>query len=270
MSLRKAIQRALETVELVGDVTPSFGVDGMLLHLRAADLQPEALAALRAAGLTAEPSSATAIHIAPLQSPPCDCGHLTARWHGDAPDRARQYCCDDCARARGILASAAAPSGGMGGHQSARADKDEWLTPPELVRSLGPFDLDPCSPIARPWPTAANHFTTIDNGLLKAWTGRVWCNPPYGRETGRWLGRCAEHGNATALVFARTETADWVEHVWKRAHSVLFLYGRLFFHHVDGRRAASNSGAPSALIAYDEANTLALSHSSLLGKLIKL
>lgn len=33
--------------------------------------------------------------------------------------------------------------------------KDEWLTPPEIVQSLGSFDLDPCSPIARPWPFAA-------------------------------------------------------------------------------------------------------------------
>ena len=37
--------------------------------------------------------------------------------------------------------------------------KDEWLTPPEITTDLGPFDLDPCSPIKRPWPTAENHYT---------------------------------------------------------------------------------------------------------------
>ena len=31
--------------------------------------------------------------------------------------------------------------------------KDEWLTPPEIIKSLGEFDLDPCSPINRPWAT---------------------------------------------------------------------------------------------------------------------
>ena len=159
---------------------------------------------------------------------------------------------------------------GMGGHHSASAGKDEWLTPPELIAALGSFDLDPCSPINRPWATAANHFTILDNGLRREWAGRVWCNPPYGRETGKWLARCADHGNATALIFARTETQDWVEHVWKRAHSILFLWGRLYFYHVDGTRASANSGAPSALIAYDEANTLALENSKLAGRVIRL
>lgn len=159
---------------------------------------------------------------------------------------------------------------GMGSHHSARADKDEWLTPPELLRALGDFDLDPCSPVNRPWPTAARHLTWQDNGLLAEWKGRVWCNPPYGRETSRWLARCAEHGNATALIFARTETADWQNHVWAKAHSILFLFGRLHFHHVDGRRARENSGAPSALIAYDAENTRFLQDANLNGRLIRL
>jgi hypothetical protein len=128
------------------------------------------------------------------------------------------------------------PSGGMGRHHSARGDKDEWLTPPDLLRTLGAFDLDPCSPVDRPWPTATRHLTWKDNGLLVPWEGRVWCNPPYGREAGRWLARCAEHGNATALIFARTETSDWVEHVWKKADAILFLFGRLHFYHVDELR----------------------------------
>jgi hypothetical protein len=100
--------------------------------------------------------------------------------------------------------------------------------------------------------------------------GRVWCNPPYGRETGRWMARCAEHGNATALIFARTETADWVEQVWKKAHSILFLWGRIYFYHVDGHRAAANSGAPSALVAYDAANTEKLRTCGIAGKLVTL
>ena len=162
------------------------------------------------------------------------------------------------------------PCGGMGAHHSARADKDEWLTPPELLRALGDFDLDPCSPVNRPWPTAARHLTWQDNGLLAEWKGRVWCNPPYGREAGRWLARCAEHGNATALIFARTETADWQAHVWAKADAILFLFGRLHFHHVDGRRAAANSGAPSALISYNAENTRFLENSQLPGRLIRL
>ena len=81
--------------------------------------------------------------------------------------------------------------------------KDEWLTPPEIIHALGCFDLDPCAPVVRPWPTATRHYTIEDNGLVQPWDGRIWCNPPYGTETGRWLARMAEHGNGIALIFAR-------------------------------------------------------------------
>lgn len=146
----------------------------------------------------------------------------------------------------------------IGGHHSAAALKDEWLTPPEILQELGPFDLDPCAPIKRPWPTAAEHYTIEDNGLAQPWHGRVWCNPPYGLEAARWLDRLARHGNGIALIFARTETRMFFEHVWRRADAVLFIEGRLHFHHVDGRRAAANSGAPSCLIAYGDENALRL------------
>lgn len=159
---------------------------------------------------------------------------------------------------------------GIAGAHSARMINDEWLTPPEIIRALGTFDLDPCAPIRRPWPTATRHFTIEDNGLLQPWSGRVWCNPPYGKETGRWLTRCADHRNATVLIFARTETGDWKNHVWPRADAVLFIFGRLHFFHVDGRRARQNAGGPSALISYDPENTEALRRSGIEGRLVKL
>lgn len=112
---------------------------------------------------------------------------------------------------------------GMGGHQSASMGKDEWLTPPWVLERLGSFDLDPCSPISRPWDTARQHYSVLDNGLLKQWHGRVWCNPPYGAEAAKWLSRCAEHGNAIALIFARTETAMFFRNVWNRADGLLEL-----------------------------------------------
>lgn len=157
---------------------------------------------------------------------------------------------------------------GIGGHQSARMGKDEWLTPPELVNRLGPFDLDPCAPIVRPWATARRHLTAHDNGLACAWWGRVWLNPPYGRETGEWLRRLADHGDGVALIFARTETEAFFDAVWPRADAVLFLRGRLHFHHVDGTRAAFNGGAPSVLIAYGAKNVESLRQNADLGAFV--
>ena len=123
--------------------------------------------------------------------------------------------------------------------------KDEWLTPPYIIDDLGPFDLDPCAPIGRPWATAAVHYTVEDNGLWKPWAGRVWLNPPYGNRTGEWLGRLAQHRNGIALIFARTETEMFFRYVWDRASSVLFIRGRLRFYHADGRVAKANAGALS-------------------------
>jgi hypothetical protein len=161
----------------------------------------------------------------------------------------------------------------MGGHQSSDMGKDEWLTPPEIIKMLGSFDLDPCSPgLRRPWDTAKIHYSLQEHGdgLLCEWIGRVWLNPPYGRETGNWLAKLADHGNGIALIFARTETEMFFEQVWERADALLFLRGRLHFYHVDGTKAAANAGAPSVLIAYGENNVNSLWDVRHKGKFVKL
>jgi hypothetical protein len=159
---------------------------------------------------------------------------------------------------------------GMGGHQSARMRTDEWLTPPDILRHLGPFDLDPCSPINRPWSTAADHFTLLEDGLKQNWFGRIFLNPPYGQQTGRWLNKLAHHGNGIALTFARTETKMFFEHVWNKADAVLFLKGRPHFYTVEGNKARANSGAPVVLIAYGVNNKDLLKKIQLPGKFIDL
>lgn len=158
----------------------------------------------------------------------------------------------------------------MGGHQSAAMLKDEWITPPHILQALGRFDLDPCAPIVPPYSTAERCYNINDDGLSQRWHGRVWCNPPYGREAAVWLARLADHDDGIALVFARTETEMFFQQVWERAGAVLFLRGRLHFHHVDGTRAEANAGAPSCLIAYGERNVTALASSGLPGRLVRL
>lgn len=158
---------------------------------------------------------------------------------------------------------------GMGSHQRAIGETNEWLTPPYILQALGEFDLDPCSPVNRPWDTARNHLTIIDNGLIHDWYGRVWVNPPYGKGTGRWLEKLSEHKNGLALIFGRTETQMFHDFVWNRAFAILFLKGRLQFYKPDGTKPnTSNAGAPSVLIAYDEPNTRSLAESLIPGKLI--
>lgn len=159
----------------------------------------------------------------------------------------------------------------MGGHQSARMKSDVWLTPPHVLERLGQFDLDPCAaPPPRPWSTAERHIALPDDGLAAEWEGRVWLNPPYSREAVKWLEKLADHGTGTALIFARTETAWFVEQVWKRATAVMFLHGRLHFHRGDGVRAAANAGAPSCLVAYGYQDAAVLASCGLDGTLVAL
>ena len=85
--------------------------------------------------------------------------------------------------------------------------KNEWLTPPSILQRLGTFDLDPCAPVNRPWDIAAHHYTVEDDGLRLPWHGRVFCNPPYDKALiAQFIQRCAEHRNAVALTFVRTDT----------------------------------------------------------------
>jgi hypothetical protein len=104
----------------------------------------------------------------------------------------------------------------------------------------------------RPWPTAREHYTRLENGLIKPWFGRVFLNPPYGGPSiiGPWMRRMADHNQGIALIFARTETGIFHETVWRKASAILFLRGRLHFHKPDGSRAEGNAGAPSCLVAY--------------------
>ncbi len=141
---------------------------------------------------------------------------------------------------------------GMGGHQSKRMGKDEWITPPDITLALGPFDLDPCAAIEQPWTDARQHYTVELSGLTQPWHGTVWLNPPYGSEIDKWMARMAEHNNGIALIFARTETRTFHQYVWNCAKALFFFHGRLYFHHVDGSIARHNAGAPSVLVAYGD------------------
>jgi len=149
------------------------------------------------------------------------------------------------------------------------ADNDTWLTPPDLIKSLGEFDLDPCSPIDRPWDTAKKHYTIIDDGLKQHWDGRVWLNPPYGKAMYIWIEKMSEHKSGIALIFARTETKGFHEHIFNKARSLLFFKGRIQFYTIDGVKA-QNANAPSVLVSYSDYDSnmidLAVKNGTIKGK----
>lgn len=145
-----------------------------------------------------------------------------------------------------------------------------WLTPPSILAALGEFDLDPCTPLNRPWDTAKHHYTIEDDGLIQPWFGRVWCNPPYGREMNAFLEKMVTHDpGGIVLIFARTETKAFFDYVWDRADAILFIKGRIKFHRPDGSEGDA-AGSPSVLIAYGRHEAEVLKNCGIPGKFIDL
>jgi hypothetical protein len=138
----------------------------------------------------------------------------------------------------------------MNPHESVKPETVEWFTPPEVFAALGlEFDLDAASPIAGPvpWVPARRFLTELDDGRTAAWSGRVWCNPPFGRPMLAFAQRMAAHGDGVLLMPARTDTRAF--HVAAPAASaVLFTKGRLAFIRADGY--SSMAGFASVLLAF--------------------
>jgi len=124
----------------------------------------------------------------------------------------------------------------------------EWSTPQEIYDKLNRefhFTLDPC---ATPDNAKCEHYYTIeDNGLSYSWRGeRVFCNPPYGREIGKWVKKAAESQTLTVMLIpARTDTSYFHDYIYRKAE-IRFLRGRLRFG--DGN---NNAPFPSMIVIFD-------------------
>ncbi len=127
---------------------------------------------------------------------------------------------------------------------------DVWLTPRHIIEALGPFDLDPCASVGRPWNCATLNWIWTVDGLAQEWGDRlVWLNPPYS-SVAAWMGAMARHGKGIALVFARTETAWFHESVWGVASCLFFFRRRIQFLTPDGKSSNINATSASVLVGY--------------------
>jgi phage N-6-adenine-methyltransferase len=125
----------------------------------------------------------------------------------------------------------------------------EWPTPQALFDELsvvfGGFTLDPCATPQN--AKCPRFFTAAEDGLRQPWTGRVFMNPPYGRQIDKWVKKAWEESQKGALVVcllpARVDTRWWHDYV--RHGYVYFIRGRVKF-----GDASNCAPFPSAVVAF--------------------
>lgn len=136
--------------------------------------------------------------------------------------------------------------------QNHQGKTNTWLTPLNHIKALGEFDLDPCGFIGH--NTAKKIIVLPKDGLKEEWMGRVWLNPPYGRNVNSWLQKLQIHGNGVALVFARTDV-KWFQGL--KFDAINFLSKRIAFLN-ENFEQGTNAGVPSVLIAFGKNNVKSL------------
>lgn len=107
---------------------------------------------------------------------------------------------------------------------------DLWATPQDFFEKMNEefgFNLDVCA--TKENAKCDRFFTINDDGLSKDWGGAVcWCNPPYGREIGKWVKKASESDFCVMLLPARTDTRWFHDYIYGKAE-IRFLKGRLKF-----------------------------------------
>lgn len=111
---------------------------------------------------------------------------------------------------------------------------NDYLTDPDLIAILGPFDLDPATPEKMPWPTATRMIAPTEDGLAADWRGkRAFMNPPY-RGVLAWAKKFAENRNGIALLNGRSSETRATQTILRAATALWLPEGRLTFFKTSG------------------------------------
>jgi len=128
--------------------------------------------------------------------------------------------------------------------------KGNWETPQDFFKQMNKefdFTLDSCADETN--HKVDNYFDEHTNALINPWPGRVWCNPPYGRNLINWVMKAymeAQTGRAEVVVLlipSRTDT-KWFHDYCLRGE-IRFVRGRLQF-----GESHDNAPFPSMIVIF--------------------
>lgn len=113
---------------------------------------------------------------------------------------------------------------------------DLWATPQDLFDELNNefhFDIDVCADESN--HKCDKYYSKEQDGLKQIWMGTVWCNPPYGREIGKWVEKGYNshrlYNNCIVMLLpARTDTKWFHQYIYNNPNAeIRFIKGRLKF-----------------------------------------
>lgn len=122
---------------------------------------------------------------------------------------------------------------------------DMWETPQNIFDEWDNcyhFTVDVCATEEN--TKCEKYYTPEMDGLKQKWSGVCWCNPPYGREIGKWVEK-AYNSNCTVVMLlpARTDT-KWFHNYCMKGR-IIFIRGRLKF-----GNATNSAPFPSMIVIF--------------------
>ena len=121
----------------------------------------------------------------------------------------------------------------LGNNKPYDPNKDEQYTPKWLFERMGiVFDLDVAAPIGgAPHVPARRYYTKEDDGLVQAWEGLVFMNPPYSNAK-PWVEKFITHNNGIALL--PWSKSKWSWDLWEIADGVMVVPNNVKFQQPSG------------------------------------
>ena len=128
--------------------------------------------------------------------------------------------------------------------------KMDWCTPQDFFDRLNEefhFVLDAAATAGS--AKCPLFVSPESDGLSQSWNcgGAVFCNPPYGRSTGKWVAKAYEEAQKGAeivlLLPARTDTKYFHAYIYGKAE-IRFVKGRLAFTNEKGEPVRDEKGKP--------------------------
>jgi phage N-6-adenine-methyltransferase len=129
--------------------------------------------------------------------------------------------------------------------------REDWETPPDLfARYHAEFDFNLDAAANAENAKVAAYLSEEQDAMNPAqrWTSRVWLNPPYGKDIGKWIEKAYHESQlvgSTVVCLVPARTDSWWWHDYALKGEIRYLRRRVKF-----VGAKYNAPFPSAIVIF--------------------